>query len=283
MATAVYTRNRLPTSRHPETTPMQSLTGKRSTHKHFKIFGALAYPHDKRYRKALAPTSEVGIFMGYDGSGYVIWIPARKHFLSSGHACKVDESTVTKAGRQQAYNSFYHNQPGVKVKQSVTAKNVTWDFQDISDIFPEAIINPFSQPTNQGPSLLEPELQAAPLHPFNAVAATPPRPIAPGSYATPTIVGQVPNPQAPPAPPQFAPPPARARAQQLRGGLSREARALHPEGGDHDEVWGDGERELVPGAPRASGSPRRPCRRARQPPRADPQEGVLRASRAAWR
>ena len=43
MATAVYTRNRLPTSRHPETTPMQSLTGKRSTHKHFKIFGALAY------------------------------------------------------------------------------------------------------------------------------------------------------------------------------------------------------------------------------------------------
>ena len=74
MATAVYTRNRLPTSRHPRTTPMQSLTGKRSTHKHFKIFGALAYPHDKRYRKALAPTSEVGIFMGYDGSGYVIWI-----------------------------------------------------------------------------------------------------------------------------------------------------------------------------------------------------------------
>ena len=101
----MYVMNRMPTQRHPDTTPYELFTGKRATHAHLRVFGCTAYPLDKKYRTSLQPTSEVGIHMGYDKAGWILYIPARKQFLVS-NACKFNESCHTKQACASARAAF---------------------------------------------------------------------------------------------------------------------------------------------------------------------------------
>ena len=105
MASVLHVMNRMPTQRHPNTTPYELFTGKQASHAHLRVFGCTAYPLDKQYRTSLQPTSEVGIHMGYDKGGWVLYIPARKQFLVS-NACRFNESCHTKQARAEAQAAF---------------------------------------------------------------------------------------------------------------------------------------------------------------------------------
>ena len=58
----------------------------------------LAYALQKKHRRSMDPTSEVGVFCGYAGGGYVLWIPARQHFIVSP-ACAFKEKCITVQAR----------------------------------------------------------------------------------------------------------------------------------------------------------------------------------------
>ena len=136
MATAAHIRNRLPTTRHPDTTPIQRLTGKRATHKHLHVFGAVAYPLNKDHKRAMEPRAEAGIFMGYVPEGYVIWVPKRRRFLRTD-AVLVDDATYTREGRNQKFKQFHYQLPKPKLNQLLNKRS--WNLQEISAIFPDAV------------------------------------------------------------------------------------------------------------------------------------------------
>jgi transposase InsO family protein len=100
MSTAVYVHNR--TDDDNGTCPYTLLTGKSVDRSGWRVFGCLAYALDKRYTRSLDSRAEVGVFMGYDPAGYVIYIPSRSRFLTTP-AAKFDEGVCSRAGRHAAY------------------------------------------------------------------------------------------------------------------------------------------------------------------------------------
>ena len=79
--TAVYIQNKSPRKFLGSKTPEEAYSGKKPEVGHFWIFGCLTYSHvASKKRTKLEPTTEKGIFVGYDeiSKAYRIYIPARK-------------------------------------------------------------------------------------------------------------------------------------------------------------------------------------------------------------
>jgi hypothetical protein len=113
MATAVFVYNRTDDD-GPGTSPYARLRGKEPCRDKWRVFGCLAYPLDKRYTKSLEPTSEVGVFMGYEAAGYKLWIPARQAFLTCP-AVKFNEEACTRAARHAAFVKHTKGRTGLQV------------------------------------------------------------------------------------------------------------------------------------------------------------------------
>ena len=81
--TAVYIRNRLPTTALGErTTPFELWTGRRPNLKHFRTFGCAALVLNMAFKRKLDPRrkEDVHILLGYSAEhrGYRLWNPSRK-------------------------------------------------------------------------------------------------------------------------------------------------------------------------------------------------------------
>ena len=77
----MYLQNKSPHKVLGSKTPEEAYSRKKPEVGHFKIFGCLTYSHvPSKKRTKLEPTTEKGIFVGYDeiSKGYHIYIPARK-------------------------------------------------------------------------------------------------------------------------------------------------------------------------------------------------------------
>lgn len=69
-------------------TPYEVLKGKPPDVSHLKIFGSLVFchiPKEKAYWNKLSAKAFPGILVGYSGSGYKIWDPARQELVVSNH------------------------------------------------------------------------------------------------------------------------------------------------------------------------------------------------------
>ena len=87
LATAVYLKNRSPiASAESETTPHESLYGKKPTVHHLKVFGCVAYSHiPKEERKKLDCKAKRCVFLGYGENvkGYRLYNPTNRKILFS--------------------------------------------------------------------------------------------------------------------------------------------------------------------------------------------------------
>ncbi|KAF2363397.1 Ribonuclease H-like domain [Trinorchestia longiramus] len=69
VSTAVYVKNRSPTSAHKDLTPYQALNSHNPNIQHFRTFGCMAYAHvPKDEREKLDSKSKTCVLLGY-GSG----------------------------------------------------------------------------------------------------------------------------------------------------------------------------------------------------------------------
>lgn len=67
--TAVYIRNRIPTTQHPNSTPYELWTEKKANLEHLRIFGTEAYAHvPKQLRTKLDPKAKKVLLVGYQGN-----------------------------------------------------------------------------------------------------------------------------------------------------------------------------------------------------------------------
>jgi hypothetical protein len=130
MATAVFVYNR--TDGHDGVSPHTRLTGKAVDDSKWRVFGCLAYPIDKRYTTALTNVAEVGVFMGYEPTGYVIWIPTRSTYLTCP-AVKFDEACSTRAARHAA---FVQHTRGVHKNLKVQLYDASSDLADLDFLVP---------------------------------------------------------------------------------------------------------------------------------------------------
>ena len=142
MAYVCYVMNRIPTSDNPNSSPHEKLTGQRADHSRFRAFGCLAYGLRKTHRKAFDPTSEVGIFMGYEPQGWIIYIPARRHWMVTTAAAFAEEIT-TRAGRQEVFSRYL---PDSTVKELCMqqwdpseASSFAWDLNDCEQISDQTV------------------------------------------------------------------------------------------------------------------------------------------------
>ena len=83
MSTACHVANRMSTKSHPDTSPIQLLTGEKPNNDYFRRFGSLAFPVTPGYKKSFQPRAEKGIMVGYAAEGYVLYIPKRTFLLRS--------------------------------------------------------------------------------------------------------------------------------------------------------------------------------------------------------
>ena len=84
--TAVYLRNRSPTTAIKGITPFQALFGKRPDVSNLKVFGCLAYAHiPKDQCKKFDEKSRRSLFVGYpDGTkGYKLYDLKKQYFIRS--------------------------------------------------------------------------------------------------------------------------------------------------------------------------------------------------------
>ncbi|KAF2349207.1 Ribonuclease H-like domain [Trinorchestia longiramus] len=66
VSTAVYVKNRSPTSAHKNLTPYQALNGHKPNVQHFRTFGCMAYAHvPKDEREKLDSKSKTCVLLGY--------------------------------------------------------------------------------------------------------------------------------------------------------------------------------------------------------------------------
>ncbi|MGH7238798.1 MAG: hypothetical protein ACREHG_01900, partial [Candidatus Saccharimonadales bacterium] len=96
VATVCHTHNRMPTSPLPNSTPYESLYGKKPDVSLFRVFGSLAYVHiQKDKRTGLSPHMEKAIFVGYPAQykGWEFYNPATHKFILSDRA-DFDENSV---------------------------------------------------------------------------------------------------------------------------------------------------------------------------------------------
>jgi hypothetical protein len=78
VSTAVYVKNRTPTSITGDKTPEEVWSGEKPSVKHLRVFGSDAYFHVPReLRSKLDPKSKRCIFVGYSltSKGYRVWDP----------------------------------------------------------------------------------------------------------------------------------------------------------------------------------------------------------------
>ena len=86
MDTAVYCRNRSPTTSLDDRTPYEAWHGKRPAISHMRIFGCLAFAHvRKEERSKLDPKAKACIFVGYspDSTCYRLWDPRSETIIES--------------------------------------------------------------------------------------------------------------------------------------------------------------------------------------------------------
>ena len=81
MACACHVMNRTPTPNNPDLPPHEKLTRQKADHSRFRAFGCLAHGLRKTHRKAFEPTLGVGVFMGHEPQGWIIHMPARRHWV----------------------------------------------------------------------------------------------------------------------------------------------------------------------------------------------------------
>ena len=103
LTTAVYLRNRSPTSVLPDRTPYEALTGEKPDVRHLREFGCECYAHiPKDERKKLDPTARKCIFLGYGDStkAYRLYDDERGRVIHSRDVRFVErnEATVQRIG-----------------------------------------------------------------------------------------------------------------------------------------------------------------------------------------
>ena len=80
-STAIYLQNRSPHRAVGNKTPEESFIGKKREVSHFRIFGCLTYSHvPSEKRTKFEPTTERGIFVGYDetSKAFHIYLPTSR-------------------------------------------------------------------------------------------------------------------------------------------------------------------------------------------------------------
>ena len=113
MACACHVMNRTPTPNNPDLPPHEKLTRQKADHSRFRAFGCLAHGLRKTHRKAFEPTLGVGVFMGHEPQGWIIHMPARRHWVVTAAAAFADGVAI-RAGRQEV---FSRHLPGDTVKE----------------------------------------------------------------------------------------------------------------------------------------------------------------------
>jgi Reverse transcriptase (RNA-dependent DNA polymerase)/gag-polypeptide of LTR copia-type/Integrase core domain/GAG-pre-integrase domain len=109
--TAVYTRNRCPTSALKGKTPFTLWHDKKPDVGFFRVFGSKAFVLDTSpKRNKLMPKSLPGVFVGYDDDikGYRVWIKGEKNVRVSRNVIIKDEGeNVLKTKNEKEYEGFY--------------------------------------------------------------------------------------------------------------------------------------------------------------------------------
>jgi hypothetical protein len=102
---AVYTINRMPTTRLQGATPYQLLNGHLPSLQHMRIFGSLAWVHiDAQHRSKLDPKSWKGAMVGYDPYNikcYRIYDPVTSKVKSSTHVTFDERRTLDRTSMKQ--------------------------------------------------------------------------------------------------------------------------------------------------------------------------------------
>ena len=96
-STVVYLHNRSPHRAVGNNKPEDTFIGKKPEVSHFKIFGCLTYSHvpfEKRTK--FEPTTERGIFVGYDetSKAFRIYLPSQKKVVVRT-CCRLSHTRVT--------------------------------------------------------------------------------------------------------------------------------------------------------------------------------------------
>lgn len=82
--TAVYLINRVPTRTNENNkTPYELWHNRKTAIKYLRVFGSTAYVHKKLTNGKLDSRSTKGIFVGYEPSGYKVYIPSDRKFILS--------------------------------------------------------------------------------------------------------------------------------------------------------------------------------------------------------
>jgi transposase InsO family protein len=148
--TAVYLRNRSPTSAVEGMTPFEAFTGQRPSLDHLHVFGCLAYVHVPDVKRGkLDPKSRPCTFVGYstESKAYLFWDPAKKTVITSRDATFVENLT----GDFQPIPSFGETE----VDQQTTTRGDSTPL--ISDVGRDGIKNSIrDEKPNVGPVRLSP-------------------------------------------------------------------------------------------------------------------------------
>ena len=117
LSTAVYLRNRSPTTAVNGMTPYQAWTGEKPRVSHLRVFGCAAYAHvPKDERQKLDPKARKCIFLGYgtETKGYRLYDPERRRVFHSrdvlfNETCKpgLQEETQVKLMEDQIENPLH--------------------------------------------------------------------------------------------------------------------------------------------------------------------------------
>lgn len=103
---ATYLINRTPTKAiTQDKTPFEMWHNKKPTIKYLRVFGSTAYVHNKVMKGKLDTRSHTGIFVGYEPSGYKIWMPANRKYVISTDV-KFDETTFLVTRPTQGSNDM---------------------------------------------------------------------------------------------------------------------------------------------------------------------------------
>ena len=123
MSAACHVANRMSTKSHPDTSPMELLTGEKPNNDYFRRFGSLAFPVTPGYKKSFQPRAEKGIMVGYAAEGYVLYIPKRNILLRSA-SVDFDEGVYKRGERKNA------------LANSTSVTLGRFEESEINDIFP---------------------------------------------------------------------------------------------------------------------------------------------------
>ena len=148
VSTAVYLRNRCPTSSFPGATPYERWFGEKPDVDHLRIFGCSVYVHvpDEK-RQKLDPKAFKGVFVGYPSGtkGYKIFEPkSEKMFRSRDVSFLEDSFNSILLSTTENEDPLSMNIPPLPTKPSdaektaeTAAESVIFNFNNVSDEFEE--------------------------------------------------------------------------------------------------------------------------------------------------